>query len=431
MEKLRQLSISLGNTAKDIEKLSSVCAKEDGDVDALSVRTAINDKLIETFAETLKKIKTLTALNLDLPEVSDSGFTALAASLKDRPCPLRKLSISANQLSAEGVRAIAADLLPSPDLVKLDLYATQCDRHDLTFGDDGIKRITGVLKVCKKHMTYLGLRQNKVTDAGLVYLTDRLGKYFTVSSLNLQGNLITSAGVSHIAKVLRQGSHLTALSLEGNVAIGDEGAIILADALCSASGLRSLDLQHCSISDAGAMRFAEVLSRKENCSLTELILDGNPQLGDAAVELIARGLEENLTLTCLSLKSCRVGDEGTVHLARSLVRNKVLEHLMLDNNEIGDAGAIELADMLEKNRVLRHLHLTKTRIGIQGQSKLTRALKANSVILTISLTETSSRTEHLAVEGLLMKNREIRKLRQELEKVRSERDEALAKLASL
>ena len=67
-------------------------------------------------------------------------------------------------------------------------------------------------------------------------------------------------------------------------------------------------------------------------------------------------------------------------------------------------------------RTLRHLHLSNTHIRNQGQDKLIDALKVNNTILSISLTDTSSSraSEVSAVEGLLMKNRELERVREEI-----------------
>lgn len=83
-------------------------------------------------------------------------------------------------------------------------------------------------------------------------------------------------------------------------------------------------------------------------------------------------------------------------------------------------------------RTLRHLHLSNTRIQSQGRIKLTNALKVNSVLLSVGLSETTGGVgDLLAVEGLLMKNHELKKLKEDLERVKRERDEALDKLRRL
>ncbi|XP_065841364.1 NLR family CARD domain-containing protein 3-like [Oscarella lobularis] len=426
----RRLSISIGNKTKDIARLQSFCQEAGSNAKSLVVHASISDDQVEPFADALRANPSLTSITLDLPEISDSGFDHLS-TLFNRS--LRSLGIWANRLTSKGLEALAQNLLTCPRLERLDLYATQCDRHDLTFGDAGVDCLARALERQRKIMTYVGVRQNAISDVGVANLMTSLQrKTYVVETLNLQGNNITSVGVSHIARMLKEsGDCLKELSLEGNSLIGDDGAILLADALSSPTArLESLNLKSCAISDAGAMRFAQVLSSSSS-SLRELILDGNSSLGDKSVELIARALARNSTLTRLGLKSCRVGDEGTVQLARSLRENRCLEHLLLDNNEIGDAGAIELADALQRNRTLKYLSLTKTRIGGQGRAKLTRSLEFNSVMLEIALASeaNASSTDLRAVEGLLAKNREIEKLRRELETCRRERDEALAQLA--
>jgi hypothetical protein len=101
----------------------------------------------------------------------------------------------------------------------------------------------------------------------------------------------------------------------------------------------------------------------------------------------------------------------------------------LDGNEVGDATALELAEAIKVNRSLRHLHVSKTRIQNQGQNKLTDALKVNSILLSVEMTDSGIKEGNdLVVEGLLIKNRELKAIKEELEKVKQERDQALEKL---
>ena len=116
---------------------------------------------------------------------------------------------------------------------------------------------------------------------------------------------------------------LKILILDENHHIGDEGAKELALALCHNSTLEMLSLRSCSIGGKGAERFATTLS--ENSGLRKLDLRGNVEVGNDAVELIARGLKVN---SCLTKFSCGVGEECAA-LADSLVMNKMLTHLKL------------------------------------------------------------------------------------------------------
>jgi hypothetical protein len=236
-------------------------------------------------------------------------------------------------------------------VTELDLYATQCDLHDLSIGDSGIKYIKSAIKKRTKPMKYLGIRQHGITDAGLIALVQGIRDSPGVHTLSLHGNQITKLGASVLARFVKESDYLRAIILEGNGELGDEGAIVIAQALCSNRRVSHVNLKACGIGNGGAMRFAETLYNAGQAEgLKELILDANSELGDAAVEVIAEALNENKTLRLLSLKMCRIGDEGGVQLARALKRNDHLEELYLDGNEIGDATALELAEAIKVNR---------------------------------------------------------------------------------
>lgn len=301
------------------------------------------------YLDALASISSIQTLRLDLPEVSDSGLSRLIDLLKHRP--VRRFELRTNRLSSSGAAHVIDPLICQMGVSELDLYATQCDLHDLTIGDRGIEHIKSALEKRDKPMQYLGLRQHGITDAGVSILVKGIRGSPGVEVLSLHGNQITQTGASILARLVKETTYLRSIELDGNGGLGDEGAIVLAQALCTNHGVRHINLKACGLSDGGAMRFAETLySAGQSEGLQELILDANRELGDSAVEMIAQALSENKTLRLLSLKLCRIGDTGGVELARALKKNDHLEEVYLDGNEVGDATAMELAEAIKVNR---------------------------------------------------------------------------------
>ncbi|XP_062512145.1 NLR family CARD domain-containing protein 3-like [Corticium candelabrum] len=428
---LTSVSLSLSSSPNDLSTLQRL--RRSSHIQELNLSMSLADDQVHLIAAALTPITSIQTLCLDLQEVSDSGFARLINLLKDCPSPIKRFELRTNRLSSDGSALIIESLLCHMTINELDLYATELDYYDLVIGDSGVKHIRAALAKRNKPMKYLGIRQHGITDLGVSVLTQGIRDSPGVYSLSLQGNGITQSGASVLARFIKETDTLKSIDL-GENGIGDEGAIVLAQALCVNRTVHHVNLKACGVGDGGAMRFAEALyNAPDTRGLQILILDFNNKVGDAAVEMIAQALKTNRTVKVLSVKYCRVGDEGGVQVARSLKENDCLEELHLDGNDVGDATALELAEAIKINRTLRHLHLSNTHIRNQGQDKLIDALKVNNTILSISLTDTSGSrvSEVSAVEGLLMKNRELERVREELEKVKKERDEALNKLELL
>ena len=260
---------------------------------------------------------------------------------------VKYLTLMLNNVTEMGAEVLAA-ALPNSPLLSFTLYATQMDLHDCCVGDEGARHFAKTLGHCR-NLTAFTIAQSGVTDVGLEHLLQALEQNTRITSLNLHSNFINHTGAASISRFLSTNSRLKQLILNENHCIGDEGAHELALALCHNSTLEVLSLKSCGVGQAGAERFATPLS-SQNTSLKVLNLCGNVDIGDNAVEMIARGLKSNSSLQQLDLSSCGVTDEGCDHLADALSSNTSLTHLILHRNTVSNGGAGSLAQALTKNR---------------------------------------------------------------------------------
>lgn len=302
--------------------------------------------------EILMKRSSLTRLTLDLRECSDEGMKHIS-ELIERTKTLKWVSLLLNNVSELGALHLA-EAVKSSQLEGFSIYATQLDLHDRCIGDKGTEHLARVLE----HTTSLKslcIGQSGVTNIGLGCLLRTLSnvessKTLNITSLDLHSNLIDTDGAAAIAAFLVSATttvKLKRLILDENHHIGNEGAREIALALCHNSTLEMLSMRSCSIGSQGGARFATTLSKSR--SLRKLDLRGNVDIGDSAVELLARGLKENNSLKKLDLSSCGVGDEGCAGLADALTINESLTHLKLHRNDISDGGLIALSEALNRN----------------------------------------------------------------------------------
>ena len=300
--------------------------------------------------EILMKRSSLARLTLDLRECSDEGMRHIT-ELIEKTKTLKWVSLLLNNVSELGASHLA-EAVKSSQLEGFSIYATQLDLHDRCIGDKGTEHLARVLEH-NTSLKSLCIGQSGVTNVGLGYILKTLSNVESKShiiNLDLHSNLIDTDGAAAIAAFLVSATtavKLKRLILDENHHIGNEGAREIALALCHNSSLEMLSMRSCSIGSQGGARFATTLSK--NRSLKKLDLRGNVDIGDSAVELLARGLKENSSLKKLDLSSCGVGDEGCAGLADALLTNETFTHLKLHRNDISDGGLMVLSEALTRN----------------------------------------------------------------------------------
>ena len=109
-------------------------------------------------------------------------------------------------------------------------------------------------------------------------------------------------------------------------------------------------------------------------------------IGDEGAIKLAEALALNGSLTSLELERNHIQDKGTTSLAYTLRRSK-LRTLNLRSNGIGATGAIDLAVMLSYNTALTDLALSFNDIGNEGGMKLAEGLKHNTTLLELDICE--------------------------------------------
>lgn len=296
--------------------------------------------------DTLCPNSSLERLRLDLRECSDEGIRDVAKVISTSNSKLRQISLSLNNVGEKGAGHLAQALRLSPFLTEFSVYATQLDLHDKCIGDKGVALIcdAAMTDVCCP-LTSLSIAQSRVTISGLECIMKLLNYNHCISKLDLHSNLLNSQAAELLASHLSsEHCQVTSLILDGNSRIGDTGTKAIALSLCTNRSLELLSLRSCGIGKRGAERFATTLS--ENETLRELVLCGNVEVGNDAIELLSRGLCVNASLVKLDLSSCGIGDMGCASLATALGENQTLQSLLLHKNEISTGGIVALSQVL-------------------------------------------------------------------------------------
>jgi hypothetical protein len=182
----------------------------------------------------------------------------------------------------------------------------------------------------------------KLGNEEMVHLAHGLDKNSKLLVLDLTGSSFDARGVYELKTFFEKNHSLEVLSLSENVNFGDAGIQALLSTLKSGKNLRVLNLESSGLQNFGAA--APSLIRSFGSSLRTLELSHN-NIGDAGVEILARCIQghTSCTLEHLGLKNISVGDHGIIRLSVMLTTNKSLQTLNLqDNAIITDVGASHL-----------------------------------------------------------------------------------------
>eukprot|EP00756_Hemistasia_phaeocysticola_P027007 Hpha_TRINITY_DN16094_c0_g4::TRINITY_DN16094_c0_g4_i2::g.121630::m.121630 len=192
-----------------------------------------------------------------------------------------------------------------------------------------------------------------------------------VSSIDLSGNAMDVQCAAPLAEVLRRhGPSLERLRLGSN-ALGDEGAMVLCEALGQAGALRELDLQDNGVGSDGIRALGAAVGG--GGAALSLNLSSNLVDDMCAVEL-CKQLQRS-RVSRLSLRFNSVGNEGAAALASLLAPRGPVEALDVGGNNVGLPGATLLAAAVRGGRVMK-LNIRSNSIGDEGLRAVADAVAA-------------------------------------------------------
>lgn len=155
-------------------------------------------------------------------------------------------------------------------------------------------------------------------------------------------------GLAVLAAV-RSGERTT-LRLHGEPGLGLGGAAALAAALTAPTCcLTALELDVCTVGDAGATALAATLATNQSLERLSLRQCG---ISDAGAVALGVALSSNEVLSALLLCDNAVTDDGAAGLAAGILTSATLQHLSLAGNGLSDVGASLLASALEGRETL-------------------------------------------------------------------------------
>ncbi|CAM9742340.1 unnamed protein product [Chrysoparadoxa australica] len=312
--------------------------------------------------------RSITWLDLSETGLRERAGMALANSMRElfqagklvRPCLVRYLNISSNDIGNDAAKALIGSLINAVT-EHLDLAST-------------------------------GISQ----DAGMMIGRMLRHKTLVLGYLNLENNALGRVGANDLFWALRRNRSITSLDLSSNT-LGplfgtaadelEEYGTAISSALSLNQTIQSLDLGSNAISAECGVSLTD--SVRNNKSLSCLQLEHN-SLDDDAAAKIGLKLHLDKQLSFVNLSSNNIGWQGGLDLAQALCHNKRLLHLDLSHNHLGDTGSHisvgeEFASALMKNASLTLLDLEENRLGPHAGKAIAKALQRNCTLINLNM----------------------------------------------
>jgi Ran GTPase-activating protein (RanGAP) involved in mRNA processing and transport len=218
----------------------------------------------------------------------------------------------------------------------------------------------------QRQLTTVDLSNNRIGAKGARCLAEVLAQpTCRIKNLILAGNRFGDAAVEALAGTIDK---LSVVNLR-DCAIGDSGAIAIADYMTHSKCGEVLDLSWNHIRARGGIALASCLA--VNRSITDLDLAWNG-LGDVELEPNERGKVEPLQL-------------GATEIGGAIAKNTTLKRLDISHNRIAEQGAFVIADGMGRNKTLMQLSMDGNPVGGTGGRELLRAMRELRGLREISL----------------------------------------------
>ena len=151
------------------------------------------------------------------------------------------------------------------------------------------------------------------------------------------------------------------------------------------------------LTNEGVGMIVDGIVNTSNISLMNLDL-GDCGLTEIGARHIARLIEDNNTISILTISGNKFELEGWKAVSNALKHNTALETLSLDFNEIGDEEAVVIAEGLQECKNLRSIDLEGNKIGDEGARRLFQAVRANKSIIDLTLLPMNQIAKHIVDE---------------------------------
>ena len=291
----------------------------------------LEDKDFSVILDTLKKGGCIHSICVPRNNLTDIILPGIA-QLIIQSDSITTLDLSANQITADGIKTLQDALVQSQSLTHVNF-----SQNDL--GDDGCMQVILALRV-NRTITHVNLSDTGMSHNALTVIGSLIGQINRLTCLhvdNPHNGIDGDSAAKRLILSLESNESLTELSI-ARAKLGDDSAFLLSQGLCVNSVLTNLRLRANGITSVGAEHLAKAL--KENHSLQVLDISGN-KISDKGAEAFADMFKVNQSLQKIDLTSNGIHGVGLLAICKALPENNSITDLCLWGNRFVDNSVMD------------------------------------------------------------------------------------------
>ena len=293
----------------------------------------------------------------------------------------------------------------------------------------------------------INLSNNRISDNGVITISDYFKNNIHLLELNLSKNKITSEGAKQIAKAIKINPVLQNINISKNH-IFIEGLLYFMEAVKNNYTLQVVNITHNNVTRSGFTSIKQCIENLQHpiqiiASWNEINKNGelvtkissscapdNTEEDvwsfkeydpDHLVMCLSECLKEDDTLQELDLVNKEITSEGARLIAEAIKVNKTLKKLGISFNSISDDGATAISDGLKSNNSLQELHMEYSKISNKGAKRIAEAIKVNTTLKILNIKgNTISDDGVVAISDSLKSNNSLQELDMSYNNITSE-----------
>ena len=221
---------------------------------------------------------------------SEKCCTSITTLLVEQLRLLSTLNISGYNITDQGAAMIAAILMETVSLTKLDLSNTMLDSF----------KATTVISILKDNssLKVFNISHNDIDDGATDSITAVISNNSLLEIINLSSNKLSYAAIAKIASTLSEKSNLTAVDIS-NTFTAPDNTTELATALSKCTTLQELNISYNSLGFTNVLAMAQAF--RYHTSLEKLNLSSNNVLSCACEFIVDVILSVNQKLSNLNV----------------------------------------------------------------------------------------------------------------------------------
>lgn len=282
----------------------------------------------------------------------------------------------------------------------LDAAPSQSDPLSLPDGPESSSRmsdrtiaIRGVAELIKS-VSSLNLQRNLLNASDVMLLGVGVRPKL-LTALNVSHNQFGDQGMKTLVNALvTEGSNSALRQLWcAHNQIGVDGALALAQLVCTSTALTALDVRGNHLEDEGLYALGMAMMRSKQCPLRFVRCDAI-DLGEnvsqlkltpfldatSTVTLLAGAIKNNTVLRAVSVVDAKISPEATSLLAAAMRVHQALTALSLTRTSLGDVGVAALARGLKSHGGLKSLVIDNCGVKQKGAKALATGLRGCSAL---------------------------------------------------